>query len=991
MKKRISKKRILITGLVGLASLLLSSFAVSSMSTSADVEGFSDFSVSIDQTVYNSIFEMPDVTYSTNGQSVKAIGELSYPDGKISTTRKNVLDVAGNYTLTYYAKVDGSIYKETEEFVVEAKNYYTDNMLSDISIGEYNGISGLDCDMVCGDTLSFSPIIDLRNVTKSTQLFELFVIPSAPHTADFLMMDIFLTDIYDENNKLQYCVTPYDLDAAGSYIKVRATSLTQPLTGIYDNGLTIEVNRNNQYGTPLDFGFAPYDNYEKRTLAIGYDVTENKAYCNYHKPLIADLDDYAHFVELWDGFTTGEVRLSIVPKNGTRAHFFMKSALGVNFETIKFEDNEAPVLTVDVDEAEELPLAVVGYPYPIFEAKAFDYFSGYTDVSVNVYRNYYSNVKTNISIQEGEFVPSKEGLYTIEYVATDNFGNSAIMCFDIEAQNTDSHPFSVAVSNQQKSGITGLKTKFGEFSANGGIGDVEYTTEVYYDGKKIDSEKDGFIPVEVGTYTVKVIATDYVSRKAEFTYNVKVDANNKPVLQEVELLKYMTVGREYELPVPQALDYSSGKETLPVGISVVNALGQEKALDGNVYIPEKDDGNSTVLIRYKTEGKQGVTTQDYPVIIRDVRTESGKLNVSQYFYTENVDEINATSTHISYQASNDSFIEFINPLLSGDFSIEFALEEVGDTGTVALYLTNKDDAEQQIVVEIDRNGSMRINGVKYGIEFGVSKAGQKSVAIYYSSITEELTINGVVLRIAKWANGKPYKGFDGNMLWLSFGFSNYGETNAYENLKILSVSGQSFNSNTISDRVRPRILELGEYGGVNEINDTVKILNILYADVLNACEATVSVIAPNGDYVTSLDGTYLRNALYCSDYQFKCSQYGVYGVEITVEDDAGAIKVLDYVVNVFNTSGPQIESESNLYHYLTPGVFQIPSVIVTDESTSRDDIRLYVSLIDKDGLLRSVKVGENITLSIGTYTIQYMAIDLDGNITFFDYTFSVEG
>lgn len=559
MKKRFSRmgkrKKWVLSGLFLSACACLVAIPLTANATTAD--GFTDFSVE-DTLTFNSAFTLPEVAYIHNGNSIRAYGELKYPDGTISTKKNNTLDVAGNYEITYSATVDGTLYRETECFSVSLVNYYVQDASSKVEYGEYNGIEGLYCDMLCGDTLHFTKIIDLSDATATEPILDLFAIPTTAGSPDFQVFDIYLTDIYDESNVMHIKVHHGN---SVSRIKGRIMGTGQALSGAEADGYGGKyVHVNNTYGYPYStFHFAPKANYQDCNLQLGYDSVDKSLHAikrgaSYLFTEIIDFDDFEHFSHLWEGFTTGEVRLSITPSNGTRARFFISEVKGVDLETTEYEDTSKPMLYVDTQGYETLPNALVGCPYPVFNATAFDYESGRCDVSVKVWKNYYSSVKTTQALKNGTFTPNTEGKYTLEYIAQDFFGNTQTQYLDIYASLENS--FEIAAPNLPASGKAGLKVYFGEFVATGNHGDVIYDIEVKKDGKAVSVENDGFIPTAIGEYEITVYGKDYASVEAKRTYVIEIVANDTPIIETVKLPKYFATGRTYQLPIPQAVDYS---------------------------------------------------------------------------------------------------------------------------------------------------------------------------------------------------------------------------------------------------------------------------------------------------------------------------------------------------------------------------------------------------------------------------------------------------
>ncbi|MBQ2702019.1 MAG: hypothetical protein IJF64_03420, partial [Clostridia bacterium] len=65
-----------------------------------------------------------------------------------------------------------------------------------------------------------------------------------------------------------------------------------------------------------------------------------------------------------------------------------------------------PLIEVDYCGAEEIPYAIVGNSYKVFEAKAIgEKTSQSFNLTTKVYYNYYSDTPINVNLENGEFVP----------------------------------------------------------------------------------------------------------------------------------------------------------------------------------------------------------------------------------------------------------------------------------------------------------------------------------------------------------------------------------------------------------------------------------------------------------------------------------------------------------------------------------------------------------------------------------------------------------
>lgn len=974
-----------------LAAALFSAVCLSlGLSFAAQTDGFSEVAVAEYQ-AYGSEFNVPKVTYTAGGKTVEASAVLYYPDGRVSAAARPALDCSGVYELEYSAYAEGGYARMTKEFTVRVPAYSAKNPVSTMTYGEYEGTSGLICNIVTGDTLTFSQVINLNGKTENDILAKLFVIPSTPGTADFEKLEFTLTDIYDENNKVTIVNIPYNNNPGShGYTKVAATG--QPLTG-YESGRDM-VHVNNVYGTPTWFIYQPVKDFESNTISISMNYGTREVYAN--KSLVADLDNQKFFSKLWSGFTTGEARLSIKPGSGTVARFMMTEAAGANLSVAEYDDRDAPVVAVDTGAyGEDIPGAVVGKPYPLFPATAFDLIAGEREVSVKVWRNYYSSTKYQYPVEDGVFTPDKTGEYFVEYSSQDGFRNVGTKLLIVNAVSpSETEEIRITLSGEARTGKTGVRVPFGSISAVGGVGEKKIEISVADEnGVTVETGEDGFLPKKSGTYTVTATATDYVGTSAQMSYSVEVAPNPEPIFEtEAAVPKFLIAGYGYAFPPLSATDYSgTSPAPAPASVSVV-IDGAEIQVDGT-YTPGAELDGKTIFLRYTARGAQGESDKDYAVTVVSVN-ESAGLDLSKFFVCEGKTSIyNKKETFISYKSYSGSALHFINPLPYREFSFKFMLNSK-NAGRTDVYLTGCENLSQVVKVSFIKNGdaiTLRINdGYTYTTSYKIKES---TIDVTFDPILNRIASNGVYYQLDSFSDGSPFTGFDGEKVWLRTEFSDYS---TFEYFRVYSVSGQIFSSDNM-EFIPPQIVRLGEYGGTNAIGSRISVAEAIAVDVLNPqVEFIVSVTGPKGDFVRDTEGLLLDSVPY-AQYQFDLTEYGRYTVTLIATDGAGNTGEIFYTVNVANTVGPVIHLSRELPDTLRTGSkFSPPEAMAEDDLTPSDKIVIRVFLHRPDGTVEQLNNPKEpeakieVTLTAGVYTLTYLAIDSDGNATFADYTVTVK-
>ncbi|MBQ6921795.1 MAG: hypothetical protein IJQ66_01770 [Clostridia bacterium] len=212
------------------------------------------------------------------------------------------------------------------------------------SSGSGNEPSGLKVTLASGDVFTYNEPIDLSGQTTNITGMEtnerdnivcFYVIPETQGIADVYDVKVRLTDVYDEDNFIEIVVYANSTDeneatgqalyagarasvqenyAGAHYLDYSNTGMISDrifkdvdyytLGGYWSNLVTFAAP--NGYENVRPFSFAI--NYSEKIL-YGFDQeATNTMWCTHR---LADLDDSDYFDTLWDGFTTGEVYLSI--------------------------------------------------------------------------------------------------------------------------------------------------------------------------------------------------------------------------------------------------------------------------------------------------------------------------------------------------------------------------------------------------------------------------------------------------------------------------------------------------------------------------------------------------------------------------------------------------------------------------------------------------------------------------------------------------------
>ena len=924
---------------------------------------------------------------------------LVYPSGKANEVSPCVLDEEGVYTLVYTATVNGKKVTATKEFVVSKQIYKTQLKGSSAYYGSHvdmPAVEGVVVNLVSGDEFIYDQIIDLSDNTKNDELIKIAMPVTAVGSADVGEMVIKFADVYDEENYFAIYVKNVveygDWALKQAYIVAGANGQV-PGGWEYAPG-SYNFHVNNEYGFPVKFSMAgvPYDSttgYDLLTFAFDAKTkgiyVDNAIYGGGN--LVADLDDSDTFLNAWGGFTSGKVRMSVYGVD------FKSEAMHVVFSLIdgavpaqSVTTDVAPVISVDVNES-AVPYAIVGKEYGVFKATAFDSHEGVKPVSVNVYYNYGKENQTLCEVIDGKFVAKRAGEYALVYSASDDMGQRAEMVITVQALMTDG--LSVELQGQASSGYTGKSiVLFDEVVCSNPSGEVDYTVFVNDQEIEFANGSYSFLPFSDGTYSVKVVVNDYV-KQVVVEYDITAKRNITPqIFADVELPKYLIQGEKFTFPQVTGYDFSkgSGKEHL-TEIFVKENGGEEKAISGNAYAPTQE-GTLEVIYRLNIDGRKvekKVTTTVVSVFDGD------DLHIEKYFKTISGDAVAAGEENsVSLTATTNSTVEFINKVQVKDFYMTFVVDSEYSAAIngINLYFTDVSDSSRQVKFTYSKNNdgsaAFSVNdGTKVNVESSFISDGKNFMLTYsngrvYGSAT-------VYMLVDKYLNGKEFKGFSGNMAYLTIELDGVVGKSV---VHLKNLNRQTLND-ADKDRFVPQILT-DSIVGDRAINDVIVIKEALAADVLcSSWKFNMSVTAPDGNFMVAKDGTVLNGTDNdpTKSYEVVLSAYGDYYIQYYAVDRFGKEKFIAYYVSVKDTTPPEITIKWAPTTASVGDTVTIGQAVVSDNIS--EQLTVYITVDMPGGKVVNVTNGSFVASKAGVYTVRYMVFDEAGNYTFKSYTVTV--
>ncbi len=990
-------KRKIVLGifLAVMLTVFFAAFTISQFVTAAPSDSWSEINTEPEYD-FGMIFKIPERTVTVGGESAKAHAMLIYPDGSGVDTAEAALSQSGVYKLKYTAKIGDSVYESSVEFLVKEPYYsFTSNKSSAVwGTYQYAKKSGLMVRLADGDTMRFNEAIDLSEVTINDIIVEAFVTPDMKGAADFKQILFTFTDI--ENPEITMTISGRASSEGDGYpiSYFLAAGNGQLLSGWEAAWNRLHIN--NEWGQQIPHSFTlAYDDRFASYAALGpdanpirlsYDPETLQAYVG--GLMIIDFDNPAYFTDLWSGFPSGKVYMSVSAGSyiGETANFCITNVRGLDLEKTLYEDKEGPIITVD-SEYENLPDGKVGISYPVAGATADDFYCGIADVKTRVYYNYGASNEVMVRIDDGKFIPSSIGRYAIVYEAADKFGNISRIVNFINVKNDIPKP-SINITGTK---ITDIKA--GEFlmptdyTASCENGKVTVKITATLGDKIIEIGESGVRIDEAGTYTVSYTATDYVGQTSIESYALKVTIPEAPIFVDTpNFPKYLICGSSYQLPELYVNDYSSGKlERKLSGAVLTDDNGNTDIAAGGSFVPTVLTNGNTVTITYKCDGAEYKV--EIPVIIAWI-VENGRprLQIQNYFCAENGQiTLDKKTNGITVTALNaNSGWTFANSFVAEQFELSLrGIANVDNYDAIRVVMTDANDpalaVEARLIHNGKKNAQLQLGDMIVGMDDPI--VSDTPVGIGYKA--GKLVIGTSGLDIKTYANGDKFEGFPSGRLYISVYFENAASGAGYD---VVAVNGHAMN-NLTSDKTGPKIGVDGDYGGSYKVGDIATIPMAFACDTMDPnCTITLTVRDADGNIATDINGKSLSEVSTNVAYQVKLESFGQYIVELTAKDTFNKnanTTMMRYALNVDDNVAPIIEFKYDFKTEAKVGdVIVIPTFTVSDNITAAENIIVKKYYVSSTGVMYPITGNSNSVkmTTEGIYEFRIVAVDENGNM-----------
>lgn len=1028
------RKKVLITllSLIGVCCVSTSAIYAAAQTYSArQAESVSWEEVNVSSSLsIGDTLSLPARSVTVDGKAYDSTVKIIYPDGsslkKTAEYSQAKLTLAGNYSLLFEARDDsGALHSEKLDFTVSDKLWKTNNSKSTAAYGagalatsKASASNGLLVSLVRGDSLTLGKIIDVSDITASTTLISGYVEPKEQGSADFDSITFTFTDVY--NPEITLSVRGNRSTGSDEFAKGITYWMACGNGQVYSGYESSNFHHGDGYGYPAQQSFSAMEGYwhtakengstpcasNHKPFIIKLDPATSRVYFN--GTLITDLaDPELHQSEsVWKGFTSNKVTLtvSVDGVTGESASFCLTSVLGYDFtQENSFVDTDAPVITIDnvsglLDESENyVPYAVKGGSYPVLPASAFDEYSGDLAVTAEVYYNYNNGTGMQCVVNNGRFNVTRVGSYAVVYTATDHFGNVAQKVCSITAVNTLETPLSVAIEGEKpSSAYCGERVVLPTFTCGGGSGDSTCVITATLGGEVIDVSNGVFIPEKAGEWTITYMVSDITNLTATDSFKINVTAKNVPVfVDDVILPKYLISGMSYVVPEVYANNYT-GTEVKRVAANLVLNGKEYKAGEKFVPVVAKDGDKTTLTF------KAGESTLSYD-IETVVAHSDGSLYVEKLFRGENFSYVrDKNGLAITAAAEGDVSWTFANSVIAEGARVLIAGDANKDKfGELAVTLTDAENEDIAVTLTV-----INQKGKSAHVVFGDA---DRDIAQGFalSDNSFEIGFNGskfyvgnVRATVLTDDQGNAFNGFPSDRVYISV---NISEAKVGAGYTVKEIDNHTISGLSV-DRVAPRIVISGEYGGLYKAGDQYVINPALVSDAIDpSASATLTVKTPAGKIAKDVNGKELNAVAVNASYTITLTEVGQYNVVYTATDSESNKKVFNYGVNILDTVAPVIKFGSAAKQATVGEKFTFPAVTVTDDVTSSENLIVYLTVKSYDGVLTELGgIKEDIngtTYTVrydytfryaGEYTLMALAMDEAGNQTLATFTVTVK-
>lgn len=923
-------------------------------------------------------FHVPAAKLAFGEETVDAQIRLRMASGSVYQYEEKALAESGLMQVEYYAQLGGqeqcvsfpvNVLPGGIGFYDESGNFYAPGT----KVFDNYALTGALLDGAMGRTFTFSQVLDLSQMTTEVPLVVLGN-GSMNSTIPFFR----IVDAHDASNYLEIMgrVSMDNADMVYTVANAPGQSKVGHLGGT--NLYTQTV-----FGT--ETRFAARDQADRDVVGkFYYDAAEKAIYADWYGrvSLIADFDaDYN--MRPWKGFSTGEVYLQVLRRN-ENDFVCVESVCGMTMDG-NSSDALPPAISVDVDEA-NVPFALVGKPFPLFDAKAVDVMDTGVELDMHIYKGADAASGVEVNIQDGTFVPYGPGYYTIVYSAMDCNGNKAEKRINVLAyQEADAPVMNAQITGIPTEALAGARiTLPAAENITGGSGETGYTVRL--------KAADGTVTEQTGAYavmpgagvnTIEYVLTDYLGRQQVLAFPVSCSLSATPVLYDLDMPKYIQSGTKLTLP---AAEYAQDASVTTYITATLD--GAELAVDGNVIVPETTQAKAELVVTYHAKNAGGETTKRYTMEVFGCDI----ADRTSYFYTEKgsltkTQEMN--SIRLDTAESGSSF-RFVSSVLADKFNLVMSVDpEKNNSDRLVITLTDAvypDVCVQMEIVKKDDGDSAGrsqffVNGVQGNDMVGNFYGSVESLSLSYQKNSKAIVDaqGNSLAKITHDLSGKVFNGFPSNQVYITV---SAGQVSGDFSFHVMQINNQNFAEDSMFFDNYPEIAVSGTLTLQCKIGD----------EVVAPAAYSVDVLSPNVDLsLTVRKGTspILTDQPVDQDYKVKLDQYGKYYIvyNYSVGDFSRSVT---YPVQTVEYTPPQVQMPSVPTEAAVGSKVTLTLPTVTDESSMNTTVSILVQ--DPEFTVRKVDL-DSLQFEVetaGKYVIYYYVYDECSNYQLLRYELIVK-
>ena len=714
-------------------------------------------------------------------------------------------------------------------------------------------------------------------------------------------------------------------------------------------------------------------------------------YVNYtngsNTALVSELNNRNIYDYDFDGFTDGNVYLSVTASGLVGvdgAPVEIAKIMGDSNASLAYadycEDDTAPIF-IEENAFSQRKIVANGDMIKVPVVYAYDD-SGIRGGNVADYVVWYNRctaAERMIKVENGKFLPTLIGRYTIEYGAVDYFNNVGKYSIVLNATKDGEDGINFNTVNAFDNAEAGTMVKFDNFSATGINGEVSVKIAVVNPkGETAElSPSDRYLIEYSGEYKVRYLYEDALySGSKDLTFTAV--PSSKPIFDSpiMNLNGYYIKGYTYSIEVNKAYNYSENGAT-PANVEAYVKFDNgdfEKIEDvGNIVI----SANDTVRYKLKCENSDVEILSDEIKVV-DVKTADGKLDITKFF----VGDVTSAETNrngTTFHVGRNGTINFINPLLFNKaFNFKFTLPTTDETTRMSLIITDYYNADNNLRIDLTGNNV-----------YSVNRGASRTLITPWKGYTTNVAYVDGRLKIGD--TDFVYNSvFESGLCFLKVVFENENAAS----ITVNEVCTQSF-ANVYSDNMGP-IMYYRELEKVAALDSVVTIPRPYAADVLSPSSMAdlKMTVYKNNRVMTDVKGVKLENITdFEKEYSILLDDYGVYKVIYEYADRYGNVAEQTYsrfTIYVTDTEAPVITVTDDISKPITVEANAEVNVInysVSDNYTAAN--RLTVWIVVRDDLFNTVsaeKDAKTIYLSkAGSYTVYVYCKDNAGNTSYVAY------